>query len=423
MKTRFYAVTHPGTSRQQNEDHALEDPGIGLYMVADGVTHPRGRECATRACEEVRKYLRAHQALIDRHGQGSTAALRQDIAALIRDAMEHASSIVFQESKGDPANHGTFAAVVAALVSENFAFIAHAGDARAYSIREGAFYPLTRDHTYLASMLAEGKTFAEARKVGYADNLFLAMGHQPVAKATIYVRELAPGERLLLCSDGLSDYFNPGTFLSSAASASSAAMPELLEKFALSRGGRDNITATVLEFENQQPVEKSKISPNVLVKLQAIRSLRIFQHLDDRQLIGLLSFADTRNYGVGDTIIRKGILTDEMHIVITGEFTVDVGRGPIETAENKGAILGEMSLFDGGLPSATVTVTKPLITLVFLREALFTYMRQDTGFAARFELGVLQAIIHRLRQRTEPDEETRRLQNFSTVTIFPVEGR
>ncbi|MDR3606092.1 MAG: cyclic nucleotide-binding domain-containing protein [Oligoflexia bacterium] len=418
MKTQFFVSTHPGKVRQQNEDVHLEDAELGLYAVADGVTHPRGRQVAEWACEEVKKYLRTNRAVIDRHAQATTAAHRQELAGLVRQALEHTSSVVYEKTKDESDTAGVFAALAVVLISRSFAFIAHAGDARVYSVREGAFHPLTRDHTYLASMLAEGKAFADARKVAYASNLFAAIGHQPVTKATLYVRELAPGERLLICSDGLSDYFGEGVITSPIANAKSKDIPKLLEEFALSHGGRDNVTALLLDIDGDSVLpEKNRVSPNVLVKLRAIRALRIFQHLDDDQLVGLLSFGDTRNYAEGDILIRKGVLIEEMYIVVNGEISVDVGQGAY-VVEGKGAILGEMSLFDGGLPSATVTATKPTIVLVFSREALFSFMRENIGFAARFELGVLQAVIHRLRQRTEPDEESRVLENYGMVSIF-----
>jgi protein phosphatase len=373
---------------------------------------------AEQACEEVKKFLKTHRALIDRHNQQSDAATRQDLSVLVKRALEHTSAVLYQKTQTDLANQGAFAALVTVLISQNFAFIAHAGDARVYSVREGAFHPLTRDHTYLASMLAEGKSLADAKKISYSSNLFAAIGHQPVTKAALYVRELAPDERLLLCSDGLSDYFEEGSFSSPIAGVESKELPRHLAEHALAQGGRDNITAMLLEFEaDPVMVDKNRIAPNVLVKLQAIRGLRIFQHLDDYQLVGLLSFADTRSYAAGDVLIQKGVLINEMFIVVTGEISVDVGRGP-EVKEGKGAILGEMSLFDGGLPSATVQAQKPTVALLFSREALFSHMREHVGFAARFELGVLQAVIHRLRQRTEPDAESRSLQNYSVVSIF-----
>jgi signal-transduction protein with cAMP-binding, CBS, and nucleotidyltransferase domain len=197
----------------------------------------------------------------------------------------------------------------------------------------------------------------------------------------------------------------------------------VLTDYALSKGGRDNITALVLEFEaDPLTAGTSRVSPstpNVLAKLQAIRGLRIFQHLDDYQLVGLLSFTDTRNYSAGDVLITKGVLINEMYVLVTGEISIDVGSGRT-IIEGKGAILGEMSIFDGGLPSATVKAIKPSVVLVFSRDAMFTHMRENVGFAARFELGVLQAVIHRLRQRTEPDLEVQTQQNYSMVSIFPV---
>lgn len=425
MSVRSHAVSHSGKVREQNEDYYLSDEALGLYIVCDGVTHPFGAYCARTTAEGIRSHLRSHREILERHTKDSTAATRQDLSRLIRGAIEHTSAKIYDEGQRDPQKRGMFSTAVVAVVSRGFAFIAHLGDSRAYSIRDGGFVPLTRDHTFLNSLLQSGKSFEEARKTIYSSNLSAAVGYQPVATASVIVRELAPGEQLLLCTDGLSDHFENGhaPFRSGWPEITGDRLANALRDHALAKGARDNLTAVVIEFSFQdEPTKKNmKVANNVLQKLGTIRGIRLFQHLGDSSLMRFLSLADTRTYPAGATLIQKGILISEMFIVLEGEISVDFGRGPIEATESKGAVLGEMSLFDGSLPYATIKAKAETTVLVVSRDALFNALREDADFAARFELGLLQAVIRRLRARTEPDEELRNLSNYSVVSIFPAE--
>jgi CRP-like cAMP-binding protein len=114
-------------------------------------------------------------------------------------------------------------------------------------------------------------------------------------------------------------------------------------------------------------------------------------------------------------------MLNEMYIILSGELLIDLGKGPISATVKKGEVVGEMSLFEGSLPSATLVATGPTTVLTFHRDQLFQAMKEDVEFAARFELGLLQAVIRRLRERTEPDEELKSLKNYTVVSILPPE--
>ena len=432
MSIRAQVLTHPGKVRTQNEDHHLIDSELSLFIVSDGVTHPSGAYCSEKVCSKIQKYILEHRKIIEAQAKDNSSINRQALIDLIRRSIELVSLTIFQETQTQSQMRGVFATATVVLVSRGYAFIGHLGDSRVYSILNGSFHVLTRDHTYLSSMLAEGKSLEDARKVNYCDNLSAAVGYHPVARASVQIRELAPGERLLLCTDGLSDHFGHGSFRAQEwASTNSDRLAQILCDHALKRNARDNLTALIIDWDarvergvergREHGNERTSPSPDVLQKLGTVRGIGIFQHLGDRSLMKVLSLSDTREIKPGETLIRRGQVLDEIFITLSGELSVDLGNGPITPSVKRGEVLGEMSLFDGGLTSATLVALQPTLVLSLHREQLFQAMREDPVFAARFELGVLQAVIRRLRLRTEPDEDLKSLQNHAVVTILPPE--
>ncbi len=417
MKIRHFAVTHPGKRRQESEDSYLVDEELNLYLVSDGQTHPFGKACSELACNLVRDYIGARASLLEKHRQHPTPENRLAISEMIRSAVQQASVSVSAQAENNPERKGVFATLALALVNGGHLFTPAIGDSRAYGVRDGKFYPRTQDHTLRAAMLADKRPSEEVEKVPFRDNLYAAIGYQ-YTRLNVEVRPVFPGERILLCTDGLSDYFPSAEFESAFATHPSPRLAQALQDHALTSGGKDNITALVLEFqeESQKRPSPDKSVPD---QLEALRSAVIFRHLDDASLERLLSLTHVRTYQPDEVIMTKGMFNTEMYILLQGTARIDVGTPGAGYLEGKGAILGEMSLFDPAPVSAHVTAKDRTTVLVLNQFSLFEAMRKDPLFAARFELGLLQAVIQRLRDRTVPAEERdQRTRTATTITIF-----
>lgn len=433
-----FAVTHPGSTRKENEDYHLIDNDLSLFIVSDGVTHPSGAKCSQEVCESIRNYLRDNRKVLEANERATSSATRQAVLNVIKQAIELTSHDIYVSTRLDSEMNGVIATVCVVLISKGFAFIGHLGDSRVYSIRDESFYLLTRDHTYLASLLAQGVPLEKAAKIQYSNNLSAAMGYEPIAVPELQARELANGERILICTDGLSDQFTSqltGQHFKAPewARLASEKIPTTLKDFALKKATRDNLTAVLIDCTAHSPAPKTvakpapikqpstRVLPDVLEKINAIREIRLFQHFGERSLMKILALADTREVGVGEKLIERGRILNEMFIILDGELSIDLGQGPIAATVKKGEVVGEMSLFDGSLPSATLAGVQNTVVLSLTREHLFKAMKEDVEFAARFELGVLQAVIQRLRERTEPDESLKSLKNYTVVSILPPE--
>jgi protein phosphatase len=421
MTIQAHAVTHSGKSRQSNEDSWLIDPELQLCVVSDGSTHLQGGACSDWVCKGIQRHIQENKRLLDAHHRTGSSADRQALLELVRQSIETVSAALYLETQTRSEMKGVIATACVALFSQGYAFIGHLGDSRAYSVKDGVFQLLTRDHTYLTALLAEGRTLEDARRVAYADNLSAAMGHQPLARASVQVRELARDERIMLCTDGISDFFGHSNFRAAEwAKLGITPLAEALRDYALGKNVRDNLTAITIEWHAQKQ-ETPKPTKDVLTKLSTVSGIRLFQHFGEHSLMKLLSLSDTRELAQGEVLIRRGEILNEMFIVMSGELSIDLGKGPIQATVKKGEVVGEMSLFEGSLPSATLTALTPATVLTFHRDQLFQAMKEDIEFTARLELGLLQAVIRRLRERTETDDDAKNLKNYTVVSILPPE--
>jgi protein phosphatase len=421
MTIQAHAVTHSGTTRQSNEDAWLIDQDLELCVVSDGNTHPQGAACSDWVCKGIQKFIQENKRVVEAHNRTGSSSDRQALLELIKQAVETVSASLYLEAQSRPEMKGVISTACLALFSRGYVFIAHLGDSRAYSVRDGVFQLLTRDHTYLNALIAEGKSLEEAKRVTYADNLSAAMGYQPHARAAAQARELALGERVVLCTDGVSDFFGHSSFRAAEwAKIETAPLATALKDYALSKKARDNLTAIAIEWLPKKQ-EAPKPTKDVVEKLGTVAGIRLFQHFGERSMMKLLTLSDTRELSEGETLIRRGDILNEMFIVLSGELSIDLGKGPIGATVKKGEVVGEMSLFEGSLPSATLTAISPTTVLTFHRDQLFQAMKEDVEFAARFELGLLQAVIRRLRERTETDDEAKILKNYTVVSILPPE--
>jgi serine/threonine protein phosphatase PrpC len=236
---QVHGVTHPGHVRGKNEDCFLADTELGLYMVLDGMGgHSAGDVASTRARDVIREEVRTRR--------GKKAA-----PALIESALRAASAAVHGDAQRNRDLSGMGTTVVAFyLVGKRRALLAHVGDSRAYVLRGGRLRLLTRDHTVVAELLARGAlTTSEAAIHPYKSVLSRNLGGRSDARVDITEVELEPGDRVLLCSDGMSGFASHEAMEQVLAGAEDAqhASSELVE-LALRGGGGDNITALVIEL-------------------------------------------------------------------------------------------------------------------------------------------------------------------------------
>jgi PPM family protein phosphatase len=172
-----------------------------------------------------------------------------DWSAALRDAVECANREVWRAGR-DPGREGMGATLTAVCLHENWAYIAEVGDSRAYLLRDGEIRLLTHDQSYVQVLLDVGALKPDEAAHSPMKNLILAaMGHEADVPVDLGRVEVQVNDRLLLCSDGLSNELDAAEIRDVvAASATPAAACARLIAAANGHGGRDNITVIVAVF-------------------------------------------------------------------------------------------------------------------------------------------------------------------------------
>ena len=196
-----WGLTDPGMVREQNQDSydiVQMDDGALLCIVCDGMGGAKSGNVASRlACEVFVNEIQR----IYRHGSGEEA-VRQALLA----AASLANTTVFEQSKLGPDFDGMGTTLVAAMVWPEYTLVANIGDSRAYHLNPEGIHRITTDHSVVEDMVRRGELTPQQARVHPRKNLITrAVGTESRVKCDLFRQNLAAGDYLLLCSDGLSN--------------------------------------------------------------------------------------------------------------------------------------------------------------------------------------------------------------------------
>jgi serine/threonine protein phosphatase PrpC len=328
-----YGQTDVGRTRDQNEDSMFVDDVLGLYVVADGMGgHAAGEVASATAIETVVAELKDQQDAIQSFRRGEGEA--ETMLGLARDAAQKACGRVYQLATSDDGRAGMGCTLTMLLVLNTKAAIVHVGDSRLYLLRNGKMSQLTSDHTMANELCQAGLiTAEEVKDHQYAHVLTRAIGTQPTANADVLMMDVVPGDRFLLCSDGLADHVEDDSWLGGRLGvAKLSSVPEDLVCFANEAGGHDNVTVIAVAIEPDDPEIEivDEMSTEVQGKFEALQSMFLFQGLSLALLTRVLNTCDLNTYAPGDVVIREGEPCSELYIVIEGRFALRQGTSERE---------------------------------------------------------------------------------------------
>ena len=234
-----------------NEDAFLMDDDLGLYVVADGMGgHAAGEVASNEAVETVMGMVRRGYASVQKfQTEGPTGDNVRAVQRLVESAVQAATYMVFAIAENDPDQKGMGTTVSALLLMDTHAVTAQVGDSRIYLVRDDATFQLTEDHTLVAWQVKQGIiSEAEAALSPHKNVITRAVGSRDYVQVDTQCIEVAPGDRFLLCSDGLHGYLRQEEIAPILALGPHVAAARLID-LANSRGGRDNITAIIVEVQ------------------------------------------------------------------------------------------------------------------------------------------------------------------------------
>ena len=275
-----WLATDIGLVREHNEDSACSVPDLGFFIVADGMGgHAAGEIASAMAVETVRKALEEQSATDEINAFKATPSDggRRGLVTLLQNAVLSAHQAVYQRGQAEPDKAGMGTTLDVVLIAGPEAFVAHVGDSRTYLIRDGRTSQITTDHTVAEVLVIEGKlTIEEAQVSPLRTILVNAIGVSADVGVEMAHVTLKRDDRILLCSDGLHDYFPTDDEIASKLSqpAPGEALKDMVE-LAKTRGGHDNITGVAvhilqlvdaavpdrIEPDSTQPVELPITNP------------------------------------------------------------------------------------------------------------------------------------------------------------------
>jgi protein phosphatase len=209
--------------------------------------HRGGDVAARSAIDGIQRAVRERRDAIDRVEPDPGAA--HQLAEVAAGAVRRAGREVNARASSDPELAGMGCTATVVLVAGNTCAMAHVGDSRLYLLRDGAVHRLSRDHTITAELVRNGALDeSDAPDHPYAHVLTRALGVKSSVEVETSCFGLRSGDRLIVCSDGLSDYLlHDGWLAPLAAGAALDGLPRQLVDFALARGGHDNVTVVAID--------------------------------------------------------------------------------------------------------------------------------------------------------------------------------
>jgi PPM family protein phosphatase len=245
-KQSWAALSDIGRVRTHNEDSVLAQPP--LFVVADGLGgHEAGEVASSIAIETVRDH----------------APRRPDAKSLAR-AVKAANREVIRSAREGYGKSGMGTTMTAAIVEGTQIAIAHVGDSRAYLLRSGQLEQITDDHSMVADMIRRGQlTDAEARYHPNRSVITRALGTDPAMYADTYEFTAGNGDRLLLCSDGLTGMLEDAMIAETLVTYRDPAVAaRALVDAANDAGGHDNISVIVVDVGGESAVRGAAVDPS-----------------------------------------------------------------------------------------------------------------------------------------------------------------
>ena len=242
---KVFAKTDIGKQRETNQDAfdtGYFDDGTVWAVVCDGMGGVSGGQVASSLCVD-----KTVNAMKRSYRENMTV---NNVKNMLVSAINAANSYVFDESLKDRDLKGMGTTIVAVVIVNGIAVIAHVGDSRAYIINE-SIKQITKDHSYVQLLVDNGKITAEEAETHPDKNIITrAIGIEGFVDVDVDIADINKADKLLLCTDGLNGYVKDEVILQTVKEYGDSSTEKLVETANLN-GGHDNITVVLISSDNQ----------------------------------------------------------------------------------------------------------------------------------------------------------------------------
>lgn len=233
-------LTDIGNVRKLNEDYVgyHEDNQKKVYIVADGMGgHNAGEVASKMAVDSAIEYINSTDSI-------------ENLERVLSEAIQFSNKNIYEFSKTKSSLNGMGTTITACLIKDSKMVVANVGDSRCYVIDNKGIHQVTKDHSLVQQLVDNGSITIEEAAVHPNKNIITrALGTAPVVDIDIYTIDLKEIDRVILCTDGLSNSLTDLEIYEVVIETSNSDACDRLVNLSKERGGRDNITVIIFEGE------------------------------------------------------------------------------------------------------------------------------------------------------------------------------
>ncbi|MFB6263576.1 MAG: protein phosphatase 2C domain-containing protein [Bradymonadaceae bacterium] len=381
MEVQFWGTSDVGRSRDHNEDNFLVDGSLGLFVVCDGMGgHAAGEFASAIAAKTIRNVLKSHEVELESELKApNEAGVRERILGLFASAVEKANRRVIDAADDADIDGGMGTTCCALMLRAGRGYVAHVGDSRMYRIRNRTAEQITDDHSLRNRMIEEGR-LGENEEFDRENAVIRAVGMDEDLEVETFTIEVMPGDQVLLCSDGFSDYLEGPEQLPKllAPDAFDEAVQNCID-YANEAGGKDNVTVVLAEADQGEGVWETT-EPRDDIRL--LRRLPPFDGLSARALTTIADAFEPQSVPSGTLLARPGEPVEAFTVIAEGSAEVVRDGAAVERLA-PGDTWGERALFGAPLSDLVVRSDGPLDVLRLERADFHELLDSDDELAAR----------------------------------------
>jgi serine/threonine protein phosphatase PrpC len=400
MEIQYFAGTDVGRKRSANEDNYLIDKDLKLFVVADGMGgHASGEVASAMAVHIVRDVVWAERDILE-HYEDEDPRSHVEVCTLLEYAVHRACEEIHQKAKVEPEKRGMGTTIVVLFIIGARGFIAYVGDSRIYLLRGGVVYQLTEDHSLKNELIRLGKIrpdeFEDSPYAKLRNAMTRAVGVYESVEVDTLDFDIIAGDAFLLCSDGLYEYLDDNDITRAIALPEIREIPGRLIEAANTRGGKDNITAVVVQMVGEDDSDRAA---EVNLTLDTLKGVSLFESLSYQQLVRIMNVARQRPLSRGQKVFGEGDHGTELFVILKGR--VELTKREVRVAVlDAGAHLGEMALIDASPRSTSAAAMEDCKLLSIHRHDFLEILRKEPPLAVKLLWAFVSVLAQRLRATT-----------------------
>ena len=407
MELTFAAATDVGKQRTHNEDNFLIDKKLRLFIVADGMGgHAAGEVASSITVHQIRDAVYDNRDLIENFAKPGANVQAVDILQILEHAIQSACSTVYNRAQVEKEKRGMGTTASALLIAGQRGhlrgFIAHVGDSRIYLTRQQQAHQLTEDHSLQNELVRRGKLKAEEFDSSpykqFKNAVTRAVGVYASVEVDTFDFDILPGDRYLLCSDGMYVYFDEDDLPRLLSEGDVSEAPKHLVEMANAGGGHDNITNIVVRVDESAAGGDDR-AQELSLKIDVLKGMQMFRYLSFKELVRILNITNTVDLEAGEVAFKEGEPGEVMYVVLNGH--VQMTKNKVVVAEfDKGQHFGEMSLVDRSTRSLTAMATRETRLVTIRRKDFYAIIKKEPPLAVKLLWSFVQVLADRLRKTT-----------------------